>query len=208
MLSRAREDVLIDADSGTWQDLDAEDKAAPRPLGAAVVLPHTSRGDGGLGLSRQRRRLLARDLERERAIGAVDQHMPDLGAGRTDADYALVYSKIALPVLRQFRPELILISAGFDAHMDDPLAGMRLTSACFGQLTAAIAAVADECCEGRLVAVTEGGYDRAALGDSLRAAIHALEGDARISAMPAGAASRGEATVEAVLPHVQDRWTL
>ena len=50
-----------------------------------------------------------------------------LSAGATDADYELAYTKVALPVLAQFRPELILISAGFDAHMNDPLAGMRLT---------------------------------------------------------------------------------
>ena len=84
---------------------------------------------------------------------------------------------MALPVLAQFRPELILISAGFDAHMNDPLAGMRLTGPFFGHLTAAIVKVADECCDGRVVAVTEGGYDSTALAESLRAAIRALEGE-------------------------------
>jgi acetoin utilization deacetylase AcuC-like enzyme len=59
-----------------------------------------------------------------------------------------------------------------------------------------------------VVAVTEGGYDLAALGDSLRAAIRALEGDTQGLAAPAGAAPRGEATVKAVLPHLSDRWTL
>jgi acetoin utilization deacetylase AcuC-like enzyme len=77
---------------------------------------------------------------------------------------------------RRFRPELILISAGFDAHMDDPLRGMRLTAPYFGRLTAAIVKVADECCQGRVVAVTEGGYDLAGLAESLRATIRALEG--------------------------------
>jgi acetoin utilization deacetylase AcuC-like enzyme len=130
-----------------------------------------------------------------------------LSAGATDADYELAYTKVALPILRQFRPQLILISAGFDAHMNDPLAGMRLTSPYFGHLTAAIAAVADDCCDGRVVAVTEGGYDLAALAESLRASIRALEGD-RGFAAPAGASPRGEATVKAVLPYVRDRWTL
>jgi acetoin utilization deacetylase AcuC-like enzyme len=131
-----------------------------------------------------------------------------LSAGATDADYQLVYTKIALPILKQFRPELILISAGFDAHMNDPLAGMRLTGPYFGHLTSAIAAVADECCDGRVVAVTEGGYDLAALAESLRASIHALEGDTNRVAAPVGAAPRGEATVKAVLPHLSDRWKL
>ena len=131
-----------------------------------------------------------------------------LSAGATDADYELVYTRVALPILKQFRPELILISAGYDAHMNDPLAGMRVTSAYFGHLTAAIAAVADECCKGRLVAVTEGGYDLAALGESLRASIRALEGDAKGFAAPSGATPRGDATVKAVLPHLADRWKL
>jgi acetoin utilization deacetylase AcuC-like enzyme len=131
-----------------------------------------------------------------------------LSAGATDADYELVYTRIALPILKQFRPELILISAGFDAHMNDPLAGMRVTSEYFGHLTAAIAAVADECCKGRLIAVTEGGYDLAALGESLRASIRALDGDTKGLAAPSGATPRGDATVKAVLPHLVDRWKL
>jgi acetoin utilization deacetylase AcuC-like enzyme len=131
-----------------------------------------------------------------------------LAAGATDADYELVYAKLALPILRRFKPELILISAGFDAHMDDPLAGMRVTSRYFGHLTAAIATVADECCNGRLVAVTEGGYDLTALAESLRASIHALEGDTKGFSAPASDAPRGDATVKAVLPHLSDRWKL
>jgi acetoin utilization deacetylase AcuC-like enzyme len=131
-----------------------------------------------------------------------------LSAGATDADYDLVYSKVALPILQRFRPELILISAGFDAHRDDPLAGMRLTSSYFGYLTSALAAVADECCGGRVVAVTEGGYDLAALADSLRASIRALDGDGTASTAPTGEAPRGEAAIKAVVPHLADRWTL
>jgi acetoin utilization deacetylase AcuC-like enzyme len=129
-------------------------------------------------------------------------------AGATDADYELGYTKVALPIVRQFRPELILISAGFDAHMNDPLAGMRLTAPYFGHLTAAIAAVADECCRGRLVAITEGGYDLTALAESLRATIRALEGDTTAFTAPTGAAPRGEATISTVLPHLTDRWKL
>ena len=99
-----------------------------------------------------------------------------LSAGATDADYEAAYARLALPVLEQFRPELILVSAGFDAHMDDPLAGMRLTSGYFGRLTRAIAAVADATSQGRVVAITEGGYDLVGLATSLRASISALNG--------------------------------
>jgi acetoin utilization deacetylase AcuC-like enzyme len=131
-----------------------------------------------------------------------------LAGGATDADYPLAYARIALPIVRQFKPDLILVSAGFDAHMDDPLAGMRLTAPCFGRLTSAIAAVADGCCDGRLVAVTEGGYDLAALAASLRASLHVLEADGNGSLPQDGPAPRGEATIKAVTPHLAKYWTL
>jgi acetoin utilization deacetylase AcuC-like enzyme len=133
-----------------------------------------------------------------------------LAAGATDADYELAYTRIALPVLRRFRPELILISAGFDAYMEDPLGGMRVTAPYFGRLTAAIADVADECCGGRLVAVTEGGYDLKGLAESLRHVIRALNGDARLAGFdtPRDAAPRGEATVNAVTPRLASYWQL
>jgi acetoin utilization deacetylase AcuC-like enzyme len=129
-------------------------------------------------------------------------------AGATDADYELAYTKLALPILTRFCPELILISAGFDAHMDDPLGGMRLTSPYFGHLTAAIVSVADRCCRGRVVAITEGGYDLAGLATSLRASIRALEGDTALFAPPTGEAPRGDATIKAVTPHLADHWKL
>ena len=130
-----------------------------------------------------------------------------MAAGATDADYERVYTKIAFPTLRQFRPELVLVSAGFDAHMDDPLGGMRVTAPYFGRLTAALVKVADECCQGRVVAVTEGGYDLAGLAESLRMTIAALDGKTDFAA-PSGATPRADATIEAVTPHLSDRWKL
>jgi acetoin utilization deacetylase AcuC-like enzyme len=118
-----------------------------------------------------------------------------------------VYTKIAFQILRQFRPELVLVSAGFDAHMDDPLGGMRVTAPYFGRLTAALVKVADECCQGRVVAVTEGGYDLAGLAESLRMTIAALDGKTDFAA-PSGATPRADATIEAVTPHLSDRWKL
>jgi acetoin utilization deacetylase AcuC-like enzyme len=83
--------------------------------------------------------------------------------GATDADFDAVYREAVIPALQQFEPELILVSAGFDAHELDPLAGMRMTTAGYGQLTARLLAAADELCDGRIVFVTEGGYDTGAL---------------------------------------------
>jgi len=133
-----------------------------------------------------------------------------LEAGATDADYDLVYSSVAIPVLRQFRPELILMSAGFDALADDPLGGMRATVEGFARLTALVAEVADECCGGRIVAVTEGGYDLPGLADSLRAvvAVLARERTLEYCEAPAGPAPRGRAAIDEVTPHLREHWTI
>ena len=81
------------------------------------------------------------------------------------------YAEMVLPRLREFKPELLMISAGFDAHEMDPLGQLRMTTAGFARLTTALLGVADEVCEGRVVLVTEGGYDLEALSDSLDAVI-------------------------------------
>jgi len=115
----------------------------------------------------------ASEIGRDRGTGFTI-NLP-LAAGATDADYELVYSRVAIPALRQFRPDLILISAGYDAYLDDPLGGMRLSSECFGRLTSMIAEVADEVAAGRVVAVTEGGYNLQGLAEGLRETIAALD---------------------------------
>ena len=131
-----------------------------------------------------------------------------LAAGATDADYDLVYSRLAIPILKRFCPELILISAGFDAYKDDPLAGMRLSADYFGHLTAALVAVAGECSGGRIVAITEGGYDLKGLADSLRSSIAALADERQPTAAPDGPAPRGTSTLEQVRPYLTDRWQI
>jgi acetoin utilization deacetylase AcuC-like enzyme len=133
-----------------------------------------------------------------------------MAAGGTDADFELVYSRVAIPILRAFKPQLILVSAGFDAHVDDPLGGMRLTAPYFERLNALLAQVADECCGGKLVAVTEGGYDLRGLAACLRGAVRALDGgaDAAGAPVPGDPAPRGTATFEAVRPHLSPHWTL
>jgi len=131
-----------------------------------------------------------------------------LQAGSTDADYERVFAEIALPVLRQFAPELIVISAGFDAHADDPLGGMRLSSGQFVRLTEGIAHIADACSEGRVVALVEGGYDLRALAECTRAVGQTLGGDGPDVPPPAGEATRGAAACAAVLPVLREYWQL
>ncbi len=79
-----------------------------------------------------------------------------------------------LPRLRDFKPELIIISAGFDAHMRDPLANLNLVEADFAWATQKIMDVADQCANGRVVSLLEGGYDLEALANSAAAHVTAL----------------------------------
>lgn len=102
-----------------------------------------------------------------------------LEVGSQNEDYRVVFTEVVVPVLRAFKPGLVLISAGFDAHERDPLAGMRLTTPAFAAMTHELRVVADELCGGRLVAVTEGGYDLRALAESLRAVIGVMGQDTR-----------------------------
>lgn len=79
-----------------------------------------------------------------------------------------------LPRLRQFRPDLLVISAGFDAHMRDPLANLNLTEEDFGWVTRKLMEVADTTASGRIVSVLEGGYDLQGLRESVAAHVDAL----------------------------------
>lgn len=79
-----------------------------------------------------------------------------------------------LESLRHWQPELVLISAGFDAHRDDPLAGLTWSTPDFARLTRAICALAEECCAGRVVSSLEGGYDLDALAECVAAHVTEL----------------------------------
>ena len=106
------------------------------------------------------------------AVGAtVNVPMP---AGCGDDEYVGVLARIIVPVARSFRPEMILVSCGFDAHADDPLAGMQVTAAGYLAMTRIVRALAGELCEGRLAFVLEGGYAPSGLDHGTTAVLEAL----------------------------------
>jgi acetoin utilization deacetylase AcuC-like enzyme len=88
--------------------------------------------------------------------------------------FRAAFDNRVLPRLRDFRPELIVISAGFDAHMRDPLANLNLVEADFAWATQKIMDIADQCADGRVVSLLEGGYDLEALAYSAAAHVTAL----------------------------------
>ncbi|TNJ45091.1 histone deacetylase family protein [Phaeobacter sp. B1627] len=85
-----------------------------------------------------------------------------------------IYTEQAFPRLRAFKPELIILSAGFDAHRDDPLAQLRWETEDFRWLTAELCTLAEELCQGRIVSTLEGGYDLNALAEAAQAHVEEL----------------------------------
>ena len=84
------------------------------------------------------------------------------------------YERLVFPRVDAFAPQLVLISAGFDAHEDDPLAGLNLTTEDFAWVTRRLCDLADKHCQGRVVSALEGGYDLPALGASAAAHVNVL----------------------------------
>jgi acetoin utilization deacetylase AcuC-like enzyme len=94
-----------------------------------------------------------------------------LSAGCGDEDYLRAFDHVVLPALERFGPDLLLVSAGFDAHEEDPLAGMRVTADGFRELAARLRGAAP-----RLAAVLEGGYNLATLPGLVRSAHEGFAG--------------------------------
>lgn len=115
-----------------------------------------------------------------------------LSAGATDEDYGLVMRELVDPVLEAYRPDLLIVSAGFDAHEDDPLASMRVTTAGYRRLIDALWQRAAASCGGRCVFVTEGGYDLTALGACLDETIASLSAPAPVPASASPQAGSGD----------------
>ncbi|MFW8593930.1 histone deacetylase family protein [Cribrihabitans neustonicus] len=97
-----------------------------------------------------------------------------LAPGTDGPHMRAAYVDQAFPRLRAFKPEMIIISAGFDAHQDDPLANLNWSTGDFAWLTAELCALAGELCGGRIVSTLEGGYDLNALAASARAHVEEL----------------------------------
>jgi acetoin utilization deacetylase AcuC-like enzyme len=102
-----------------------------------------------------------------------------LSAGADDAVYLAAFERIVAPILNQYDPDLVLISAGFDAHYRDPLASMRVTDAGYAGMLGRVKRALPRPVTGRLGLVLEGGYDLDGLSGSLKATLEALDGSAQ-----------------------------
>jgi len=103
-----------------------------------------------------------------------------LPAGTGDAEYLEVFDQIIVPVVRRFSPQLVLVSAGYDAHWSDSIAMMEVSVTGFAKMTEIIKGLVDELCSGRLVFTLEGGYSLDALAASVKATFDVLLGESKI----------------------------
>jgi acetoin utilization deacetylase AcuC-like enzyme len=117
-----------------------------------------------------------------------------LPGGVGDEGYTRVFEQVVAPLARRYRPELIVVSAGYDSHLADPLGGMAVTVAGFSEMARTVVGLAREIpeCKGRLAAVLEGGYNVAALSASVAATIAALGGQESTTTLdPSGTTPTG-----------------
>jgi acetoin utilization deacetylase AcuC-like enzyme len=120
-----------------------------------------------------------------------------LQAGCGDAEYLYLFQTVIDPVCRQFDPEFVLISAGFDAHARDPLGGMEVTEDGFGAMARLLLRVARDHAQGRCAAILEGGYDLEGLQNSVRSVLDEMSGETLSAALP-------QAESQRLLPCVRD----
>ena len=99
-------------------------------------------------------------------------------AGCGDGEYVGVFQRVIAPAARAFRPDYWIVSCGFDAHEDDPLAAMRVTRSGYAALTAIVRSLADELSQGRMLFVLEGGYSLRGLSEGVDALLAGLLSDA------------------------------
>jgi acetoin utilization deacetylase AcuC-like enzyme len=144
----------------------------------------------------------ADDMGIEDGYGAT-LNLP-LPYGTGDLGFQLIYDQVVLPALRRFAPQLILVSAGYDAHWDDPLGPLSLSIDGYAALTQHLVALANEICDGKLVLVLEGGYSLPALAGGVLASLRVLLGrDPGLD--PLGPAGQAEPDISLLLRRMRDR---
>ncbi|MEK6632660.1 MAG: histone deacetylase, partial [Nitrospirota bacterium] len=115
-----------------------------------------------------------RESERGRGAGEGATINVPMEAGEGDDEYRTIFHQVLVPAAEQFKPELVIISAGFDAHKDDPLASMGLTESGYAELTGIVAGIAKRYAQGRILSSLEGGYNLTALAASVDAHVRGL----------------------------------
>lgn len=133
-----------------------------------------------------------------------------LGIGCGDNDFYTIFKEVLEPIADLYRPQLVLVSAGFDTHFDDPLGGMKMTPNGYAALAGLVQQIANRHAEGRLLLTLEGGYSMSGLRDSVRAVIEQLAGTRQAEGETAEITGHGRSTdriIETVAQVQREFWS-
>src|SRR5262249_48315921 len=125
--------------------------------------------------------------------------------GGTDADYGAFFQDLFLPVAEAYKPDLVLVSAGFDAHRKDPIGGMVLTERRFAAMSTALQLLAESACEGRVVMRLEGGSSLEGLYQSVHACVEVMAEDMKDS-FPEGVSREAAAALQRSREALEPYW--
>jgi len=128
--------------------------------------------------------------------------------GKGDEDFLYVYENLLVPVARQYRPDFILVSAGFDIAAGDPLGGMMVSQKGFRRLAALLRRTAEETCGGHLAIVLEGGYNFEALKNGVKEVLTALSTDSPEASPPAEPSAETRIEVEPCFRAFRKYWDI
>lgn len=130
-----------------------------------------------------------------------------LHAGKTDSNYLYVFSRILHPIATEYKPQFILVSAGFDIYEGDPLGGMQISKQGFAALTAELMKMAAESAQKRILFSLEGGYNLQGLQDGVEHVLHQLSGEASIPPVEPRASSSTERELASVVETQKKYWS-
>jgi len=125
-------------------------------------------------------------------------------SGFGDTEYIAVYERVLKPVALEYMPELVLVSAGFDPYIKDPLGGMEVTGDGFGNIASLVRSIANATCGGKVLLTLEGGYNPDGLREGVRSVLQALTGPARTA--PAMDSPAAERVIQSIITRQKKYW--
>jgi acetoin utilization deacetylase AcuC-like enzyme len=134
-----------------------------------------------------------------------------LPGGQDDRAYAAIFRRLLCPVARQYKPDCIIVSAGFDIYFGDPLGTMGVTTNGFAYMTRMLVDLAAEICNGRLLLALEGGYNLSGLRDGVTACLSELLGEKGVEDVALGEIERGSSpliALERAIEVAKKHWTI
>jgi acetoin utilization deacetylase AcuC-like enzyme len=124
--------------------------------------------------------------------------------GFGDSEYLSVYNRILKPIALEYKPELVLVSAGFDPYVKDPLGGIMLTAEGFGAIASIVRDIAERTCKGKVLLTLEGGYSPEGLHEGVRAVLNAFVGSQKTVQIPAAPAA--ERVIQTIISLHKKYW--